>query len=723
MPASPAERCEDEEERRLRRLATYHRYRRANLDDRREKGRLRMAALRARESSAQREERLNHHREAQKKYRERFREQIAHRARRAAVKKNESVGKATKLRPKARQYWSDPELITDDEEEEEEDWRGGVTVRVGIGVDIDPHTLRVAAETREEGRRRRLVCGEHLTFPGPVPLFLLRSFGPQCIKGLPFGCTIRPPPRITRAVPSQSPFLPSPTTPRQILGAAVAKVAPVPAEIVFHEKTAGWRTARRMLAMARAHARRWWVRVAEDKEVGMLAFRTIAVSARDDEKLLVAAHFGARPPALKMMVDICVRGLPNRPRQGYRYHLVVQGHEVGTFDNWGAAKASLTGYHGSVNKGFNSIAECVEAWQAMCPLGVHPHPVDPAYAPADAPSPPTAPSARSTPAPSSPGSASTPTLVFSRSPPTPTFIFSRSPPPFPRSPPRAPNHVQRVHNEGGQSTPRVRKREQGDGTPPERHVEGTRTAAATPCERAEDRSTDPAPVNFAIRGRGIVSGSSPWNYTRKHQNLMTRGGQAARARACEGLAPAKPGRTSWIHGTKVAFMEKFKNDYLKAAELGKVQAGKFYDDVAHAYLKIYGYRLALTDDLPEGETVASDVDEDEDINDLPVEEALARSAHFDELRGCYIQVRREKGYGPVASGHSGARPKTSGRGPKTPVFRSGRETTGVTLRHSTEDERTTRATRGTSEQKGSIPVFGDRGEPRSNYRAQKQLNN
>ena len=90
---------------------------------------------------------------------------------------------------------------------------------------------------------------------------------------------------------------------------------------------------------------------------------------------------------------------------------------------------------------------------------------------------------------------------------------------------------------------------------------------------------------------------------------------------------------------------------------------------------------------------------------------------------CYIQVRREQGYGPVASGYSGARPRTSGRGPKTPVFQSGRETTGVTQRHSTEDECTTRATRGTREHKGSTPVFGDRREPRGNYKAQKQLNN
>jgi hypothetical protein len=42
----------------------------------------------------------------------------------------------------------------------------------------------------------------------------------------------------------------------------------------------------------------------------------------------------------------------------------------------------MTGYPGSDNKGFNTREECVEAWQALCPLGVHPHPVDPAAQPA-----------------------------------------------------------------------------------------------------------------------------------------------------------------------------------------------------------------------------------------------------------------------------------------------------------------------------------------------------
>ncbi|KAJ7840484.1 hypothetical protein B0H14DRAFT_3458020 [Mycena olivaceomarginata] len=73
------------------------------------------------------------------------------------------------------------------------------------------------------------------------------------------------------------------------------------------------------------------------------------------------------------------RGDPKRAPvdRGYRYHLVWQGRTVGTFDTWAAASASVTGYPSAGNKGFHTIDECIEAWQTMCPLGVHPHPVEP----------------------------------------------------------------------------------------------------------------------------------------------------------------------------------------------------------------------------------------------------------------------------------------------------------------------------------------------------------
>ncbi|KAF8208326.1 hypothetical protein K438DRAFT_1961819 [Mycena galopus ATCC 62051] len=88
----------------------------SHAEERRQKNRERMACLRATATEQQRE----NHQQAQGRYRERFRESIAHWARRAAVKKNAAQGKETKLRPKARQYWSDPELASSDEEEEDD---------------------------------------------------------------------------------------------------------------------------------------------------------------------------------------------------------------------------------------------------------------------------------------------------------------------------------------------------------------------------------------------------------------------------------------------------------------------------------------------------------------------------------------------------------------------------------------------------------------------------
>ncbi|KAJ7182648.1 hypothetical protein C8R43DRAFT_1116287 [Mycena crocata] len=115
MPPSAQNRCFDDEERQLRRQATYRKYNRANIEQRRAAGRERMARRRAGQTDVEKEK----HREAQARYRERFREQIAHRARCAAEKKNTGKGKETKRRPKARQYWSDPEQASESEEEEE----------------------------------------------------------------------------------------------------------------------------------------------------------------------------------------------------------------------------------------------------------------------------------------------------------------------------------------------------------------------------------------------------------------------------------------------------------------------------------------------------------------------------------------------------------------------------------------------------------------------------
>ncbi|KAJ7683286.1 hypothetical protein B0H14DRAFT_3535284 [Mycena olivaceomarginata] len=63
----------------------------------------------------------------------------------------------------------------------------------------------------------------------------------------------------------------------------------------------------------------------------------------------------------------------------FPFHLVCQGHVVGVFDNWVEAKASLARYPDSSNQGCDTEEECIEVWQRLCVLGVHPHPTDPAF--------------------------------------------------------------------------------------------------------------------------------------------------------------------------------------------------------------------------------------------------------------------------------------------------------------------------------------------------------
>ncbi|KAJ7148605.1 hypothetical protein C8R46DRAFT_1231121 [Mycena filopes] len=112
---------------------------------------------------------------------------------------------------------------------------------------------------------------------------------------------------------------------------------------------------------------------------------------------------------------------------------------------------------------------------------------------------------------------------------------------------------------------------------------------------------------------------------------MTRPGESARKRARQGLPPAKPGKPGWVHGTKVAFFEAMKDEYLAAAELNAT--GPFYKRAAAAYLAVYGYNTPFDKDLEEGQTVADDVDPTEDVDSIPTDEATARAAYFKTLRG------------------------------------------------------------------------------------------
>jgi hypothetical protein len=153
-----------------------------------------------------------------------------------------------------------------------------------------------------------------------------------------------------------------------------------------------------------------------------------------------------------------------------------------------AAHTSVTGYPAAGHKGFNTLKECTEAWQQMCPLGVHPHPVEPVlqeHAGATV-------SAVETPPPKSTGKSPSPATKYARKPKreeTPAEL-----------PMRANSCVSFGFFFGSLQTRLCRTlRLKSSATPPpspHKHVAG------------RGGTQDDLPfVNFAIRGAGIVSSS------------------------------------------------------------------------------------------------------------------------------------------------------------------------------------------------------------------------
>ncbi|KAJ6470100.1 hypothetical protein C8R47DRAFT_1222728 [Mycena vitilis] len=111
---------------------------------------------------------------------------------------------------------------------------------------------------------------------------------------------------------------------------------------------------------------------------------------------------------------------------------------------------------------------------------------------------------------------------------------------------------------------------------------------------------------------------------------MPRAGTARRKRERQGLGPVNRGRVSWVHGSKLPFLHKFKDAY-RVAVLQKGQT-KFYDKVAQEFVGVYGHNLDWNADLQPGQDVASDVDENEDVDELPAAEGKRRRAFVRKLR-------------------------------------------------------------------------------------------
>jgi hypothetical protein len=94
----------------------------------------------------------------------------------------------------------------------------------------------------------------------------------------------------------------------------------------------------------------------------------------------------------------------------------------------------------------------------------------------------------------------------------------------------------------------------------------------------------------------------------------------------KGQAKARPGKQSWVHGTKLVFFAKHKADWLRECEAKK--SGQFYTKMAKLYIKKYGRHLAddqdLEFDVPDLEDPAADEAAHEVLDDADAEKDFRR---------------------------------------------------------------------------------------------------
>ncbi|KII83052.1 hypothetical protein PLICRDRAFT_180780 [Plicaturopsis crispa FD-325 SS-3] len=106
-----------------------------------------------------------------------------------------------------------------------------------------------------------------------------------------------------------------------------------------------------------------------------------------------------------------------------------------------------------------------------------------------------------------------------------------------------------------------------------------------------------------------------------------------------------PGRTSWVKGTKLTFLDSRRETWQRAVDAGPVKAGVFYSNVTKLFLKKYGYNLPLDEDLevdvedPPDECID---DEDPEQEDMDEEEAERRSDIYTTTRTKIGQWYRHK---------------------------------------------------------------------------------
>lgn len=99
----------------------------------------------------------------------------------------------------------------------------------------------------------------------------------------------------------------------------------------------------------------------------------------------------------------------------------------------------------------------------------------------------------------------------------------------------------------------------------------------------------------------------------------------------DGDGKLKPGKDSWVYGTKLKFFARYKDEYLRVAPLRK--AGDLYTKLAKLFVIKYGYYMDDNEDLEDDIPDPPDSAADKVVNEvLPEGEAERRSAYTANLR-------------------------------------------------------------------------------------------
>ncbi|KAJ7030501.1 hypothetical protein C8F04DRAFT_1263801 [Mycena alexandri] len=125
----------------------------------------------------------------------------------------------------------------------------------------------------------------------------------------------------------------------------------------------------------------------------------------------------------------------------------------------------------------------------------------------------------------------------------------------------------------------------------------------------------------------------PTKATAKKTPDGAQGARQKRNRRKKGDAGLKPGKQSWIFGTKLVFFAARAQEWKDANANGNLGLGEFYTKITNLYALKYGYEMADHEDLAEDKPDPTDPDaEILGSADLTEEEAAERSATHLQIR-------------------------------------------------------------------------------------------